>query len=317
MVKRRFLKNIVRAVIVFVILLNIILGFHAYKFTHYNPDISRKTSKPEQIGLAEKIKTLALGVNNPRPVNKFHPTRPFETVSIKSNKRISGWSMKSDTSKGIMIIFHGYGGNKSSMLDKAEVFLNLGYSTLLIDFMGSGESEGNQTTIGFHEAQEVKNAFDFIHNRGEKNIFLFGTSLGAAAIMKAKKDYALDCKAILIECTFGTMLETVKARFHVLKVPAFPMAHLLVFWGGLENDFNAFGHNPQEYAQGIACPTLLMYGEKDVDVSRKEIDEIYKNLKGPKTLCTYPLAGHENYLRKYKTKWIEDVSAFLKESSRN
>lgn len=315
MIRRRLLKNTIKALIILVILLNVIAGFHAYKFTHYAPGISRKTSKPEQISFAEKIKTLAFGVNNPRPVNKLLPDRPFETVNIKSNKLVSGWLIKADASKGTVIIFHGYGGHKSSMLDKAEVFLQLGYSTLLLDFMGSGDSEGNQTTIGFHEAQEVKDAFDFMHNRGEKNIFLFGTSMGAAAIMKAQKDYALKSKAILIECPFGTMLETVKARFHVMKVPPFPMAYLLVFWGGVENNFNAFGHNPQEYAKDISCPTLLMYGEKDVDVSRKETDEIYKNLKGKKKLCTYPLAGHENYLRKYKTEWIEDVSRFMKETT--
>ncbi|PBQ32551.1 alpha/beta hydrolase [Sphingobacteriaceae bacterium] len=306
-------KNIFRLLIAIVVLMNVVAAFHAYKFTHYDPSISRKTSKPDQISFAEKIKTLAFGVNNPRPANTFFPSRSFETVKIQSNKNVEGWLMKTDSSKGTIIIFHGYGGNKSSMLDKAEVFLKLGYNALVLDFMGSGASEGNQTTIGFYEALQVKESFDYIKQQGEKNIFLFGTSMGAAAIMKAQKDYSLSVKGVLVECPFGTMLKTVKARFDILKVPSFPMAHLLVFWGGLENNFNAFRHNPQEYAKYISCPTLLMFGEKDMDVSRKEIDEIYKNLKGPKKLCTYPLAGHENYLKKYKVKWTDDVSLFMKE----
>ena len=76
---------------------------------------------------------------------------------------------------------------KSSLLDKAEIFLNLGYNTFLVDFMGSGGSDGNQTTIGFYEAEEVKTAFNYLEACGEKNIILFGTSMGAAAIMKAQR----------------------------------------------------------------------------------------------------------------------------------
>jgi hypothetical protein len=43
-----------------------------------------------------------------------------------------------------------------------------------------------------------------------------------------------------------------------------------------------------------------------------EIDKIYLNLKGDKTLRTYKLAGHENYLLKYKDAWIKDIWSFLK-----
>ena len=174
------------------------------------------------------------------------------------------WLLTADSSKGTVIIFHGFGGQKSSMLDKAEIFLKMRYSTLLVDFMGSGGSEGSQTTIGFYEALEVKDAFEYIKSKGEKNIILFGTSMGAVAIMKAEKDHKLSPSAIIIECPFGTMLQTVEARFKAMKVPAFPMASLLVFWGGYENDFNAFNHNPVDYAKQIYCPTLLLYGEKDI-----------------------------------------------------
>jgi esterase/lipase len=54
-----------------------------------------------------------------------------------------------------------------------------------------------------------------------------------------------------------------------------------------------------------------MYGEKDKKVSKEEINSIFKNLQGNKTLVTYPLAGHENYLSLYKEKWTNDVKIFL------
>ncbi|MNE85997.1 hypothetical protein D3C80_1830530 [compost metagenome] len=46
-------------------------------------------------------------------------------------------------------------------------------------------------------------------------------------------------------------------------------------------------------------------------MSRSEIDAIYHNLQGRKVLKIYPLAGHENYLNKYKDEWIGNVHDFL------
>ena len=83
------------------------------------------------------------------------------------------------------------------MLDKSEIFLELGYNTFLVDFMGSGGSEGNQTTIGFLEAEQVETSFNYLKNKGEKNILLFGTSMGAVAIMKAIHDFDLKPKSEL------------------------------------------------------------------------------------------------------------------------
>jgi hypothetical protein len=89
------------------------------------------------------------------------------------------------------------------------------------------------------------------------------------------------------------------------------MAGLLVFWGGLQNGFWAFGHNPVEYAKGIHCPTLLLYGARDDKVSIDEIEQIFNNLAGRKKLRIYQDAGHESYLLKYKNQWTEDIQMFL------
>lgn len=67
------------------------------------------------------------------------------------------------------------------------------------------------------------------------------------------------------------------------------------------------------YAHAIRPPILLLYGEKDEKVSAKEIQGIFRNLKGYKKLATYPMAGHENYLIRYNEKWKNDINAFLEE----
>jgi alpha-beta hydrolase superfamily lysophospholipase len=291
--------------------LNTIAYNHAYQFTHFTDPAAGGKINAYSLTGPEKLKALFMGVANPRPENKKLPAQPYEHIRLKGIRMLSCWLIPVPDPKGTVILFHGYGGEKSSLLDKAAEFGQLGYHTFLVDFMGSGGSAGNQTTIGYHEAEQVKTALAYIRQRMGGKVFLFGNSMGAVAILKALQDYPLQPAGVLLECPFGSMYETTCARFRLLNIPAFPFAGLLVFWGGIQNDFWAFSHNPATYAKAVACPVLLLYGEQDPKVSRAEIEEIYANLRGPKQLKTYPEAGHENYLLTYKQEWVQDVAAFL------
>ncbi len=296
-------------------LLNTVAFFHAYKFTHFSEPGTYKTQSPDKLSLAEKVQTLLFGISNPRPENRRLPSQTFETVRLQSNKAIEGWHIRSTPSMGTVALFHGYGENKTFMLGKGEELVKLGYSVFLIDFMGSGGSEGSQTTLGFKEAEEVKTVFDHLKGQGEEKIYLFGTSMGAAALMKAIDDFGLKPKGVIIEFPFGSMYQAVSARFRNMHVPTIPMAGLLVFWGGVQNGFWAFDHAPSEYAKKIDMPVLMLYGAQDRNVTIGEIEEIYRNLPGSKRLRTFESAGHENFLAgKYRDDWIASVKAFMEET---
>jgi len=305
------MKKLLRLILVLFITMNIIAMFHAYKFTHFNASATERTN-PSNIGFAEKIKILFTGVALPRPQTRLVPERPYNTIYLNSNVKIAAWQMQTSlASKGTVILFHGYGGEKSNMLDRAYVLLDMGYNVMLPDFMGAAQSEGNQCTIGFKEAENVKTFVDYLQQKGIQNIFLLGASMGAAAVMRAEYLKPLPVKGIILECPFGTMRQTVKNRFEMMHIPYFPLGDMLTFWGGVENGFNAFSHNPEIYAKNIRVPTLLMYGEKDDRVKRSETENIYRNLSCRKTLRTFPLAGHESYLNDYRNEWTETVKTFL------
>ena len=308
--RKNLLNKLLHTLAFIFLFMNVIAFFHAYKFTHYIRANILKTNSMK-LSRLDKLGIIFFGINNPRPEAKALPKENFEVIKLKSNKLLECWFIKADSSKGTIILFHGYGGEKSSMLDKSAELFRLGYNTLLVDFMGSGGSEGLQTTIGYKEAVEVKTCYDYMKIKGEKNIYLLGTSMGAVAIMKAIQDYDISPTGTILECPFGSMYQATCARFKIVKVPTFPMAGLLVFWGGIQNGFWGFGHNPTEYAKVIKCPTLLLYGELDPKVSKSEIDEIYSNLKGKKVLNTFPLAGHADYLTNYRKEWLQDIKGFL------
>lgn len=339
----RLVRRIISIALVLFAVLNIIAIFHAWKFTHFSKTAHGKIDV-NHLTIGQKIKMAIFGVDVAKPVNSRRPSYPFESVKIQSNVLLDCWLLKHDSAKrslvidcwqansdtaarawvqdcwhadcapreGTVIFFHGYIADKSTQLGRAEELYKMGYDVLLVDFMGSGNSEGYETTIGYMEAQEVKDAYNYLKAKSEKNIYLFGTSMGAAAVLKALHDYpAITPNGVILECPFGSMYQAVCARFRAMNAPAFPMAPLLVFWGGAINGFWAFNHNPAEYAKSVKCPVLLLSGGKDERVSKEEIDEIYNNLQGEKILKIYPNAGHESYLNSYREDWRKDIAGFI------
>ncbi len=309
---RRIFRIIKYIILLAVLFCNVIACNHAYQFTHFKTKDIKKTKKPEHLSLGEKISTLFWGVSLPKPSNHSKPSRAFETVSIQSHEKLEGWLVEVDSSKGTVILFHGYGSSKSGIINYSDEFNELGFSTLAMDFMGSGGSEGYQTTVGYKESKDVKESFEYIKNRfPDQPVVIFGPSMGAVAIMKAFQDYKIQPDKIILECPFSTMVRTTKTRFEAMNLPSFPMAHLLLFYGGLQNGFNPYRHRPVDYAQAISSPTLLLHGRLDQRVSEEEIQNIFKNISTSKELHILERSGHENYLKNEKENWVRFVSAFL------
>lgn len=292
--------------------MNVISIFHSYKFTHYvNRDNFNRTKAPNKLNKIEKFSILIFGVNNSKPKYNGEIPHNFESKKIKSNVEIEIWENIIQNSKGIVLLFHGYSAEKSSLIKNAQYFNNKGYSTIMADFMGSGNSEGNQTTIGYFESKNVFDIFQYA-SQHNTNIIVYGNSMGAVSIMKAIHEYKISPTKVILECPFGTMQQTVENRFENMKVPSFPLSYLLTFWGGTLNGFWAFDHNPESYAESISQPTLLMYGAKDKNVKRFEIDNIFKNINSKnKNLKIFKNAGHENYLFNYSEEWEDSVSNFI------
>jgi len=96
-----------------------------------------------------------------------------------------------------------------------------------------------------------------------------------------------------------------------MGVPSFPLAEILLFYGGIQSGFSPFQHSPSEYAKKITTPTLLLSGAKDERVNRWEIDTIFKNLAGKKELVIFAESEHEIYLNNNKKEWNEAVDDFL------
>ncbi|RYD83290.1 MAG: alpha/beta hydrolase [Sphingobacteriales bacterium] len=309
---KRFVIRLLKILLIPFVLLNIIVICHAYKFTHfYEPGEITIKNQQEKTGW-EKTKEILFGFNFTKSLN-VKPDSAIKTTyfSTKCGLKLEAWEFTADSSIGTVALFHGHGGKKSSLLSEAAIFSKLGYNTILLDFRAHGGSQGNTCTIGYKEAEDVKLVYDYLVARGEKNIVLYGASLGAATITKAVNDYSISPAKIILDMPFGDLSSAITGRLKMMGLPAQPLGGMLTFWGGLQNGFWAFNHKPYEYVKKIECPVLLQRGKLDARVTQQETDLIYNNIHTAKKKVIYETAAHESLFKKEPLKWTAEVTAFL------
>jgi len=318
---RRWLLCLLILLAVGFVLLNVLAYNHAHAMTHFTTDGTR-TSKPEELSLWAKIRVLLTGVNVPRPSSgrvpsDLAPRCRALSISGLDCVTLAAWYCDQGEGTPLVILFHGYAADKTSLLTEARILLDLGASVLLVDFRGSGGSSEPYTTIGVDEGYDVGAVVRYASDSlSHSSIVLFGQSMGAAAILRAVYTRLVAPDAIILEAVFDRMLNTVRNRFAAMGVPSFPSAQLLVFWGGWQLGFDGFAHNPVEYAQSVNCPALFMHG---VDDPRATIDEgrrVFEAVRGDKEFKEFESVGHEAYASKFPDEWQAAVARIIKRAEK-
>ena len=92
---------------------------------------------------------------------------------------------------GIFIVVHGYKTDRRGMTDLSAMLVREGFSVLLYDSRGTGES-GGVFGVGATEDRDIVGAVDFLRSSaepGSDHIFVLGISLGAGdALLAAAED---------------------------------------------------------------------------------------------------------------------------------
>ncbi|GIK41494.1 MAG: hypothetical protein BroJett011_53270 [Chloroflexota bacterium] len=298
------------------ILLNIIAYRQAQAMLTFT-QIGSRTAAPESLSIWQKVKMLFTGVNIPKPLNNSKPDSWALTFTVHRFKvteivELEAWHIPHPQAKGLILLFHGYASSKSSLLPEAKALHELGYATFLVDFRGSGGSNGSKTSIGFYEADDVAKAFAYAGLLAvDQPLILYGRSMGGAAVLRAISVHHLRPAGVILEAVFDKMLSTVQNRFRAVGLPSFPATQLLVFWGSIQNGSSGFRHNPVEYAAGVQCPALILHGTDDPRATLAEGRAVFSQLGGKKWFEVFTGVGHEAYLAAEPEQWKQSVTLFL------
>ena len=280
-------------------------------------DDGTRTPPPEQLGIWDKCRVLLTGVRIPKPVNRRTPRAvdlAFETVHIRARdgSSLELWHLPRRAARATALMFHGYGDSKAGVLDAGRLLQKLGCEVWMVDFRGSGGSDGHATTLGIREAEDVRSACDYVCGLGNSGpVVLFGASMGGAAILRAVDKLGVVADGLILESVFDEMLRTTRNRFASMGLPSFPAAEALVFWGGVLSGANGFLNNPADYAHAARMPALVMQGADDQRVTGAGATNLYNALAGSKELVFFPGAKHESLATRDPSRWETTVGAWL------
>lgn len=272
-----------------------------------------RTSKPEDLSVWQTLLVLVAGVTIPKPANTATPDAfdlSYETHYLDGHNpvELEAWYVPHPQSQATVVMFHGYATAKSSMLAEAQALHELGYSTFLVDFRGSGGSNQSSTSVGYYEAEDVATSFAYVRTRlGQETVILYGQSMGGVAVLRAVANLDVKPSGIIIEAIFDTMTGTVANRFDAIGLPAFPATHALIFWASVIGGHWGFDHNPVDYAPLVDAPVLILHGAADTRATLTQAEAVYAQLDVDKRFEVFQDVGHESYVAVHPEQWKEAI----------
>ena len=201
---------------------------------------------------------------------------PVEEITLQTfdNVQIAGWYIKGDSSKAV-VLTNGIRGNRRGLVERAKLYKEAGFGVLLIDLRGTGESEAQPISYGWHERHDIHAATDFLQKKGYTRIGAHGISLGAAATvygLQEKPDYAF----VILESCYGSARDALNNRLEMKHIPRFSTMFMRKFseWS---LDVTMDKLRPTDYIKSAQMPVLIIAGDSEQRVKKSETEALYTN----------------------------------------
>jgi uncharacterized protein len=218
----------------------------------------------------------------------------YRDVAFRSDGlTLRGWWIPG-TRHQTLVMIHGWTSSRAEPMSKAGYLMAAGYNLLVFDLRGHGASDGNYTTMGYKEVDDVRAAVARAQGLDPgAPIALLGYSMGAAlAVEEAARNPAV--AAVVEDSAFSSLSAVFAADFSRWTggLPAMPLgaAYLAIAQHDLGFDINAV--QPVADAAHLAKPLLAILGTADRTVPPAEGYAIFNAARGPKELLVVPGAGH-------------------------
>lgn len=146
--RSRLLRAVGGGLVLGLVALNVVAYRQAHGFTHFAP-VGPRT----RIGQLSAVEVLIDGPRVPRPENRRTPADiglAYERHVFRGGRGVAleAWLVHRTDAHGTVVLFHGHAASKDSQLREARAFHGMGFNALLVDFYGSGGSDGSGTSIG-------------------------------------------------------------------------------------------------------------------------------------------------------------------------
>jgi len=241
-------------------------------------------------------------------------------TSAQDNMRISGWFFKAlgGGPAPAVLLCHGIGTGRRECLPIALRFSAAGYNVLLFDFRAHGLSDGQFSSVGHHETNDVIGAVQYLKQRPEVDparIGVVGFSMGAVATIQAAAQ-CTDIAAVVADSAYASFLEAVRYSFRLVsRLPHFPVAPIAMHWAKWMVHVDVNQLRPVDVIGRIAPrPILLTHGTRDEIVPLRHAYTLFKAADEPKDLWVVADARHVEARDLDPDAYFERIERFLSQA---
>ncbi len=239
-----------------------------------------------------------------------------ETVMFPSGSGslIHAWLVRGRLGGGAVLLLHGVGANRTSMLGRAEFLHAMGFTILAPDFQAHGESPGKHITFGARESLDAAAAIEFLGQAvpGER-IGVIGISMGGAASLLGPGP--LPASAFVLESVYPTIRQAVSDRLATWFGPfgrvGRSFAPAVIHYVAAEIGVTETELQPIARIGSIHSPLLFITGTADRYTPLIEAESLYARAPAPKTFWAVKGAGHEDLHDYSRTEYERRVGSFL------
>ncbi|MFA6972972.1 MAG: alpha/beta hydrolase [Gallionella sp.] len=222
---------------------------------------------------------------------------PYEDIHLKTADEVHlhGWYIPAPDSRGAVLFLHGNAGNISHRLDSLQMLHRLGYSTLIIDYRGYGNSDGKPTEQGTYLDAEA--AWRYLTEQRHVpscRIALFGESLGGAvaAWLAVRENPA----ALVISSSFTSVPDLGQQLY-----PYFPVRWL-----------TRIRYDTRENLRLTTVPVLVAHSPDDDIIPFEHGRALFAAANSPKQFLELA-GGHNDGFIFMRASWIKVLGDFLDE----
>jgi len=237
---------------------------------------------------------------------------PAQAVSIPgADHAVAGWWVNFGGDSPVVLLAHGVGADRSSMIPQARALIGAGFSVLLIDLQAHGETPGEHITMGWRESADVRAARDWIraHAPGRR-VGVIGSSLGGAAVLLGSQPVGFD--AVVLESVYPRLWKAVENRMRMRVGPLAPvLTPLLVAQVRPRLHVGADQLEPIRNIDALGAPVLVAGGSQDLHTTRDETVDLYDAARSPKNLWIVQGAAHQDLELYDSFGFEENVILFL------
>ena len=209
----------------------------------------------------------------------------------------------------VIILLPGLGGGRDGMLREGAILARHGYGLLMTELRSCPHPDG-QTTLGYHESEDLKEAVTWVLDQpGVERVGVLGYSLGGVtAILGSAKDERIE--AVVAEGGFYDLAADIVNEGNKNSLWETIMFQSILVSFRLETGVDARDVSPISAVERISPrPLLLIYGELEVGETRPQ--EQVAQAGEPKDLWIVPGAWHGGYLDVAAGEWEQRVVTFF------